>query len=107
MSQPSSSLESLSQKVSNYHGYEDVAARERSDRELRDHLIDDIDSVLKQYDVALRSENAEDQPELDKFIESTKRKLKTLCESLNNPTYAGVAFFSTAFKRPTKSQYAR
>jgi hypothetical protein len=95
MSQPSSSLESLSQKVSNYNGYEDVAARERSDRELRDHLINDIDSVLKQYDVALHSENAEDQPELDKFIESTKRKLKTLCESLNNPTYAGVAFFST------------
>jgi hypothetical protein len=95
MSQPSSSLESLSQKVSNYSGYEDVAARERSDRELRDHLVSDIGAVLKQYENMPHSENAEDQPELDKFVESTRRKLNTLGESLSNPTYSGVAFFST------------
>jgi hypothetical protein len=98
MSQPShssvTSFESLSQKVSNYNGYEDVAVRERSDRELRDHLVHEIDAILQQYDAIEHTENSEDQPELDKFVESTKRKLNTLCESLNNPTYSGVPFFS-------------
>ena len=89
----SSTLSVLTQSLDGYRGYEDVQQRERSDSELRRQLTSRIASLLKGLAVGPNAAQPKDQERLDELFKSSRRKLLTITESLNSPTYKGVPFF--------------
>ncbi len=94
-SQESSALQELTQNVGGYSGYQDQTLRERSDKQLRQYLIANIEGLIKSLQNVPAAANAEDQPRLESLVTGTRRKLNTICESLSSPTYTGVSFFTT------------
>jgi len=89
----SSPLAMLSQSIHGYRGYEDVQARERSDSELRQQLMDHIAALHKGLAVVPHAAQPKDQERLNELYKSSRRKLQTIADSLKNPTYKGVPFF--------------
>jgi len=95
-SQETSALDELTQSVGGYSGYQDQSARERSDKQLRQHLIANIESLIQSLQNIPNATNSDDQERLNNLVSGTKRKLNTICESLSTPTYIGVPFFENA-----------
>ena len=97
MALPSSTaslLQSLTDRIGGFIGYEKSATRERSDINLRRFLIAGIGACLKDLADIPSAATEEDQSLLIKVIKSTQRKLITISESLSDPTYAGQNFFT-------------
>jgi hypothetical protein len=90
---PKSGADDLKSRIGEYVGYENASLRKSSDAAIRRHLINSIESVLKQLDAPYQAAEAEDQERLGSLLKSTKRKLNTICQSLNHPTYQQVSFF--------------
>jgi hypothetical protein len=87
-------LQSLIDRVGEYVGYEDALLRQQSDIAVRRHLTANIKGILKQLEHKFNAAEGGDQTQLEGLIISTRRKLTTICSSLNNPTYQQMAFFS-------------
>ncbi len=99
MNQPSSSqntaLNALSQSIEGYSGYEKLGQRRQSDIRFRQHLINNTNQLLSQISEIPQAAQPEDQELLDEFVKSTQRKLSTICQSLQNPTYESASFFKS------------
>jgi len=93
-SSTASPLQSLSDKIGGFIGYESSATREPSDINLRSFLIAGIDASLKGLEAIPSATIEEDQRVLIEVVRSTRRKLATISESLSDPTYAGQDFFT-------------
>jgi hypothetical protein len=87
-------LQRLIERVGEYVGYEDAPRRQQSDIAVRRHLTTNIRRILEQLDRKFNSADVADHERLESLISSTRRKLNTICTSLNNPTYQQAAFFS-------------
>jgi hypothetical protein len=88
-----SAFQFLSQKIGDYLGYEKTIQRMQSDLKLRQHLVKKIKGLLQDLLAVPKAAQEKDQERLDSLLESTIRNLKTICQSLENPTYNGTAFF--------------
>ena len=93
-SSTASPLQSLTDKIGGFFGYEKSATREPSDLNLRRFLIAGINARLKDLDEIPSAAIEEDQRLLLEVTKSTRRKLITISESLSAPTYAGQDFFT-------------
>ncbi|RPI00388.1 MAG: hypothetical protein EHM72_09380 [Calditrichaeota bacterium] len=91
---PKSGADTLRNRIGEYVGYENASLRKSSDAAIRRHLITSIKDVLQQLESPYQAADTEDQERLDSLLKSTKRKLNTICQSLNHPTYQQVSFFS-------------
>lgn len=87
-------LQSLIDRVEEYAGYEDALLRMQSDIAVRRHLTANIKGVLEQLEQKFNAADNAEQTRLESLITSSRRKLTTICSSLNNPTYQHVTFFS-------------
>ncbi len=94
LASPSTALESLSESIAGFNGYEKCNDRKPSDHHLRDFLIAEIEKVLAALGAIPPAAQEEDQRRLTELSQSTRRKLSTICQSLKDPTYAGQDFFS-------------
>lgn len=89
-----SAFQSLSLKIAGYEGYDAIHQRKESDRRVRQFLISQIKSILDSLIDIPKAEQAKDQARLSDLATSTKRKLITINQSLNDPTYSGSSFFT-------------
>ena len=105
MSDSSPTIQTASRSIAQHIGhdfdYEKTAKRTESDLLLRRHLIKQIKGLLGNLAGIDKAAQTKDQERLDSLVESTKRKLKTINESLENPTYNGTPFFESE-KLPEK-----
>jgi hypothetical protein len=83
----------IAQRIGNYCGYEKSVKRTESDLLLRGHLVKKINGLLQDLVSVRKAAQTKDQERLTSLVESTKRKLKTIGESLEKPTYNGTPFF--------------
>lgn len=90
----SSNFEKLSKYVGEYKGYQNSEFRKISDKAVRVVLIKNIEKLIKQLEVDYRATEDKDQERLNSLVTSAKRKLRTLCQSLNTPTYQHAKFFT-------------
>jgi len=84
---------SLTEQIDDYLGYGDVSQRRSSDLAVRSFLISNLKPLIGHLDHTYEADDPKTQDKLDKLVESTKRKLNTICQSLNDPTYKHEAFF--------------
>ncbi|MBN2413883.1 hypothetical protein JXQ31_19570 [candidate division KSB1 bacterium] len=90
---PLTSLENLSRNIAGFTGYKQPEQRERSDRLYREFLIKQMKSLIKSLGHKIDVDTADLKKNVDENVNSTKRKLLTISESLKNPTYEGTPFF--------------
>ena len=83
-------LEVLRERVNGYQGYDESSNRESSDRQLRQHLVEKIKGLLSHLNRVAKTSEDKDQEQLEKYVQSAKRTLSTICTSLENPTYDGI-----------------
>ena len=83
----------LMQQVGDYAGYENDELRLKSDAAIRRHLTAQLVAVLKQLEQQFQAAEAQDQQRLDALASGARRKVKTICASLRNPTYEQMNFF--------------
>lgn len=83
----------ISQVIVGYNGYDNAANRIQSDKQIREHLVNEINMILSKLDSLPDAANGEDQNRLDELCKSTRRKLITISESLKSPTYGASSFF--------------
>lgn len=83
----------LIHQVGDYVGYENAELRLKSDAAIRRHLTAQLVAVLKQLEQQFRAAEAQDQQRLDALASGARRKVKTICASLRNPTYEQTHFF--------------
>lgn len=96
VSSPNEIVSKLAQTIGDYRGYEELSERRSTDSALRRFLIQVIRELLQKLDQSFQAENPDDQERLDTSVQSTRRKLKTIRQSLNDPTYHEVPFFNQA-----------
>ncbi len=87
------SFDNLSQKINGFAGYEQQEKRENADRLYREFLIRQMKSLIKALGHKINVDTADYKKVVDENVNSTKRKLLTISESLKNPTYEGTPFF--------------
>ncbi|MBN1481185.1 hypothetical protein EH223_01900 [candidate division KSB1 bacterium] len=92
---PHVGLLKLKQQIGDYEGYGDAAQKQQSDKSVRLYLINKIKNLLEQLSQEYCAANQDDQTRLDSLIKSTKRKLRTIHQSLTTPTYIQESFFHT------------
>lgn len=90
---PHAGLEKLKQQIGDYEGYGDAAQNQQSDKSIRLYLLDKIKDLLEQLSHRYDAASADDQVRLDSLINSTRRKLSTIHQSLTSPTYIQEPFF--------------
>ena len=88
------SLQQLVQDVHGYLGYEKADERERTDKAIREHCIEQISQLTGRLDKSLKAEDAEDQQRLDTLAANAKKNLLIIGDSLKNPTYSDTSFFA-------------
>ncbi len=96
VSSPNVIVSKLVQTIGDYRGYEELTERRLTDSALRRFLIQVIQELVVKLNQSFRAENPDDQERLDSLVSSTRRKLKTIRQSLNDPTYHEVPFFYQA-----------
>lgn len=90
----SPALQQLVQGVHGYLGYEKADERERTDKAIREHCIEQISQLTAHLGNSLKAEQEEDQPRLDLLAGNTRKNLSIIGDSLKNPTYSGTSFFA-------------
>ncbi len=89
----SGSLEKLTHRIGDYTGYENAESRATSDKAIRNQVIHNINALLQQLDNNFTAAKKTEQARLDDLIESARRKLGVICDSLAEPTYLHGHFF--------------
>lgn len=90
----SPSLQQLVQGVHGYLGYEKADERERTDKAIREHFIEQISQLTDHLGSSLKAEQEEDQQRLETLAANAKKNLLIIGDSLKNPTYSGTSFFA-------------
>ena len=91
----SEELTKLAQHISGYAGYENSESRATSDKAIRHGVINGIINLLQLLDGEFEADGDKTAATLRSHIESTQRKLKIICNSLEAPTYLQGDFFLT------------
>ena len=94
MSSPNAIVTKLAQSIGGYSGYEELTERRSTDSALRYFLIQVIQKLVEKLNQSFHAENPDDQERLDLLVSSTQRKLETIRQSLDDPTYQEVLFFN-------------
>ncbi len=89
-------LEKLSHRIQDYEGYDKSESRKKTDAAVRCYLISRIRTLLAELGSQFKALEVQDQQRLEDLVKSTKRKLNTIRQSLNDPTYISVNFFHFA-----------
>ncbi len=89
-------LATLSTAVKDYSGYGRIESRPQSDQAIRNQLISEIKTLIALPNDEINAADGDDQKRLQELVQSTKRKLETICQSLSAPTYQDAPFFSAA-----------
>ncbi|MDZ7345956.1 MAG: hypothetical protein ONA69_04100 [candidate division KSB1 bacterium] len=84
-------LQKLTEAVEDYWGYEEPAQRGPSDAAIRRCLIKRLETVRSALPETGSMRN---HPQAEKLTVAARRKLHTLVDSLNRPTYLHTSFFN-------------
>jgi len=87
-------LEKLTRRIQDYEGYDRSETRKKTDAAVRCYLISRIRTLLAELGSQFKALDGQDQQRLEDLVKSTKRKLNTIRQSLNDPTYISVNFFN-------------
>lgn len=86
--------EKLIRSIRGYVGYQTTKDRQRTDKRLRDYIVDELKQIEKSFVKILNRMTQQGHTQISEIINKLIHLLSNLLESLNKPSYYNSSFFN-------------